>query len=145
MFGGEKNKDRIYVAFYQPEQDGPLPLHSGILRVPKQSPRHSHLYHAIPVNDIHDGIMTTAWEYSSVDIDARDSKLIALVLLGKLPSRFLADDVDTVLSTVPRQQQNDYWSCVNWVCDAINVRILIYLCCSHLTFDICCRCSSAQK
>lgn len=116
------------MAFYSrtPSPDQPIRFHTALLLVPKTANKNkidSKRYHAVnKVAVTEGGTAKMVWKYEAFETVARTRRLVALMLLGKIP-RSLEAQVGDILSQVPVLQGDDWWCC-NWIWSALQVRIM---------------------
>lgn len=133
MFSTSTNKRRLYIAFFHREstQANTLKWHTALLITPKNphaasDQKNSNLFHV--VNRIDNSTKEDTWYFEPRSTRSRTHMLGGVMLLGKVPNDISNNDLEKVLSTVPRQKlvrEDLSWRCRHWVWRALAVRILI--------------------
>ncbi|KAJ7209170.1 hypothetical protein GGX14DRAFT_499352 [Mycena pura] len=118
-----RNKDRLYIAYYTrgQAQSNDAPFHTALLLAPKNpstkiGTEDTTRYHVI--NPLKGG--RQLWQYDEKSAFARTDKLVAVMLLGKLPTSWNRQAVSELLRAVPVVQDNPQWRCRHWVWAAID-------------------------
>lgn len=126
----EKNKNRLFITLqYRLGRPG---FHWGILLAPKSESgnpdeKGSHLFHVI--NSLSPGVATMpgqkpSWRYESKPANVlKSSTITGRVLVAKLSGsesvEAQARHIDSIIRSVPLVQNNDSWTCVTWVKQAL--------------------------
>ena len=130
----EKNKRRMYIAYYHriPTPSLPVHFHSSLLITPKnpntmdtakRSRRYHIVDHVAPPGD--DAV--AYWMFEARSAYARSNKLAGILLLGKVPHSFSNDDIDEILRSVPMKAtvaEDPSWRCRHWVWAALTVSLI---------------------
>ena len=117
------NKKRLYIAFYprNAKPTSPGRFHVALLIMSK-SPAHDNAettrYH---VTNLVTGESIVEWRFSKEQTVVRWFRLHSLLLLGKIRSEAVVDEVDRILHQIPLVQGDPSWSCTSWIATAIKV------------------------
>ncbi|KAJ6516739.1 hypothetical protein C8R47DRAFT_1088176 [Mycena vitilis] len=114
------NKKRLYLAFYsRSAKADDVPFHTALLLAPK-TPADDVVdttrFHV--VNPIEDG--RVVWKFEGKATSARTTKLVAVMLLGKVGR---GKDVERVLRDVRVVQNDPHWRCCQWAWEAIDALV----------------------
>jgi hypothetical protein len=129
---GDKNKRRMYVAYYYrtPTPSLPVKYHSSLLLTPKNpntmdTTKKCLLYHIVDraaPGDVAGGY----WIFEARPAYARSTNLAGVLLLGKVPQSVSNEDIKRILMSVPMKTtvaEDPSWRCRHWVWDALTVSL----------------------
>ncbi|KAF8800798.1 hypothetical protein BYT27DRAFT_7245531 [Phlegmacium glaucopus] len=125
----EKNKRRMYIAYYHrtPTPSLPVKYHTSLLMTPKNpntmdTVKKCWRYHVMdrvaPPGDNAGGY----WIFEARRAYARSSRLAGVVLLGKVPHSVSNEDIEKIVRSVPMKTtvaEDPSWRCRHWVWDAM--------------------------
>jgi hypothetical protein len=129
---GEKNKRRMYIAFYTrtPTPSLPAKYHSSLLLTPKDpntmdTVKQCYRYHVVDrlaPGDAAGGY----WIFEARPAYVRSTKLAGVLLLGKVPQSVSNEDIKSILMSVPMNTtvaEDPSWRCRHWVWNALAVSL----------------------
>ena len=129
----ERNKRRMYIAYYHrtPTPSLPVKFHTSFLMTPKNpnsvaTVKECWRYHVVDrsAKDSEDG---GYWIFQARRAFSRSSKLAGVLLLGKVPQSVSAEDIETIMKSVPRKAtiaEDPSWRCRHWIWNALDVSCL---------------------
>ena len=107
---GEKDKRRMYIAFYHrtPTPSLPVKYHTSLLIAPKNpdtmaTAKECWRYHVVDRTAPPGDPAKAYWVFEARKAFARSGKLAGVVLLGKVPHSVSDEDVERILRSVPMQ------------------------------------------
>ena len=128
---GEKNKRRMYIAYYHrtPTPSLPAKYHTSLLMVPKNSTmmsKESWRYHVVDRLAMDGDSSEGVWIFEARKSYSRSTRLAGVLLLGKVPHSASDQDIETILRSVPMKgtvAEDPSWRCRHWVWKALDVSL----------------------
>ena len=130
----ERNKRRLYIGYYNRLTTPSLPVkfHTSLLMTPKNpdsltTVKECWRYHVVDrsANGSKD---EGHWIFEARKAYSRSSKLAGVVLLGKVPQSVSAEDIETIMKSVPRKAttaEDPSWRCRHWIWNALDVSLCL--------------------
>ena len=126
---GEKNKRRMYIAYYDrtPTPSLPVKYHTSLLMTPKNCTlmaKESWRYHVVDRSAM--GSSEAVWVFEARKSYSRSTRLAGVLLLGKVPHSASDQDIETILRSVPMKgtvAEDPSWRCRHWVWTALDVSL----------------------